>query len=55
MSIEEPKVSVICVQCGSAIEVCSFCERLDCGQAICYRCLRLELRESMAHPHLHGG
>lgn len=52
---DEPVVGLACVVCGRIIEVCAFCERIDRDHAICYRCLRLELRESMAHPHPHGG
>ncbi len=44
-----------CMRCGRGIELCAFCERDDCGHVICYRCLRLELRQSIAQPHTHGG
>jgi hypothetical protein len=44
-----------CARCGSWIEVCAFCEEADCASVICYRCLRRELRQSLDHPHPHGG
>jgi len=44
-----------CTRCGARIEVCAFCERADCSHPICYRCLRQELRQSLAQPHAHGG
>jgi hypothetical protein len=44
-----------CTRCGARIEVCAFCESADCSQVICYRCLRQELRQSLAQPHAHGG
>lgn len=44
-----------CIVCGVVIECCGFCERLDCAEAICYRCLRVRLRESLPQLHVHGG
>ena len=44
-----------CTRCGARSEVCAFCESPDCANVICYRCLRRELRQSVAHPHAHGG
>jgi hypothetical protein len=44
-----------CTRCGARIELCAFCESVDCSLAICYRCLRQELRQSLAQPHPHGG
>ena len=46
---------VRCSRCGTEIEVCAFCQRPDCSQVVCYRCLRVDLGESMDHPHPHGG
>jgi hypothetical protein len=48
-------VTLVCTRCGVAIELCAFCERAACPEAICARCLRIELGESMAQPHAHGG
>ena len=28
-----------CLRCGTAIEVCAFCDRPDCPASTCYRCL----------------
>lgn len=44
-----------CTSCGAVIDVCFFCERAPCPEAMCYRCLRIALGESMAEPHAHGG
>lgn len=44
-----------CTQCHVVIELCSFCEKEVCRDTICYRCLRIQLGQSMAHPHVHGG
>ena len=52
---DTPDVILVCTRSGVAIEVCAFCERADCPEAICARCLRVELGESMAQPHAHGG
>ncbi|HEX9376264.1 MAG TPA: hypothetical protein VGB19_08510 [Actinomycetota bacterium] len=46
---------VRCVACGRAIECCAFCDEDDCGTATCDRCIRIELREALPVPHLHGG
>lgn len=51
---EIPRV-LVCTSCGVALEVCAFCERDRCPEAICYRCLRKALGESLAEPHAHGG
>lgn len=55
MSTEQRRVALTCTRCGASVELCAFCERDDCRHTICYRCLRIELRQSMAHPHVHGG
>ena len=44
-----------CADCGVVVERCGFCEREECSDTVCYRCLRIKLRESMAQPHPHGG
>jgi hypothetical protein len=49
------EVRLQCMRCGTRIEVCAFCESPDCPSVICYRCLRQELRQSLAQPHAHGG
>jgi hypothetical protein len=45
----------VCLRCDVAVERCAFCERVDCAEAICYRCLRIQFRQLLAHPHPHGG
>lgn len=44
-----------CTSCGRSIEVCYLCEREDCPDAACYRCVVVELREYVPQPHGHGG
>jgi hypothetical protein len=46
---------IVCHGCDRAIETCAFCENDRCGEAVCYRCLIVELGESIAEPHAHGG
>jgi hypothetical protein len=55
MAGEQPGAALNCGTCEVTLELCAFCERADCGHTICARCLRIELRESLAHPHAHGG
>jgi hypothetical protein len=45
----------ICTQCGRSTECCSVCELTDCGEMICYRCLRIALGQSVPVLHEHGG
>ena len=47
--------AMVCAGCERRIEVCAFCDEVECGVAICYRCLIFEVGESVAHPHRHGG
>jgi hypothetical protein len=53
----EVRAPLACTTCGRVIEVCSFCERADCpAGSICYRCLRIELKQQpLVQPHGHGG
>jgi hypothetical protein len=44
-----------CPSCDRAVERCACCEREDCPTITCYRCMVLELRQFLPHPHLHGG
>jgi hypothetical protein len=46
---------LVCAGCDRELEVCAFCETEDCAEATCYRCLIVELREFLPHPHEHGG
>jgi hypothetical protein len=45
----------ICTKCGRHTACCAVCERLDCEELLCYRCLRLEIRQSIPVLHEHGG
>ncbi|HSS94762.1 MAG TPA: hypothetical protein VLR46_12365 [Candidatus Dormibacteraeota bacterium] len=44
-----------CKGCQREIEVCAFCEQPGCPAAICYDCQNRELKQTLAHPHAHGG
>lgn len=54
MTPSEP-ATLTCTNCRVVIEICAFCERGDCPEAICSPCLRIALGESLAEPHAHGG
>ncbi len=47
--------TLACCDCGRTIDLCAFCERVECAVASCNVCLRLALGEALAHPHAHGG
>jgi hypothetical protein len=55
MPSADEEVALVCTRCGTLLEVCAFCERDDCAHMSCYRCLRVDLGQSMDHPHEHGG
>jgi hypothetical protein len=56
-STREPEVSteLTCSQCTCGIDCCAFCDESGCAVAICYGCLIVELGETVAQPHEHGG
>jgi hypothetical protein len=54
-STEVTPAVLTCTNCGVVLGICAFCERGQCPEGICYRCLRIGLGESMAEPHVHGG
>lgn len=54
-SEQETPGSRRCSGCEREVYVCAFCERGDCTQTICFRCLQSELGQTQAHPHEHGG
>jgi hypothetical protein len=43
-----------CDRCGVVIEVCGFCQEEDCPDPLCYRCVRVALRQELPQPHVHG-
>jgi hypothetical protein len=47
--------ALACLSCGRDVEVCFFCEREECPDAQCYRCVVVALREFVPQPHPHGG
>jgi len=48
-------VKAKCKGCDREIDECAFCEDPDCPDAICYRCDNSELKQTLLHPHDHGG
>jgi len=54
-STDEPGRTPTCTSCAVIVQLCAFCERGDCPEAICYRCLREDLGESIPELHPHGG
>jgi hypothetical protein len=44
-----------CDRCGLVIEVCGFCQEEECPDPLCYRCVRVALRQELPQPHVHGG
>lgn len=50
-----PDTIVVCEGCERAIEVCAVCEDGGCAEAVCYRCVALDLAERVPEPHVHGG
>lgn len=44
-----------CKGCGREIDACTFCEQPGCPAAICYLCHSRELKQTLPHPHAHGG
>jgi hypothetical protein len=55
MPSEERREALTCKRCGVVVEHCAFCERGECPEAICYRCLRIACRQALGEPHAHGG
>jgi hypothetical protein len=51
---EERGQDAMCKECDAHVEYCAFCEREDCSELICYRCLRQALGQSLSHPLLYG-
>jgi hypothetical protein len=52
---EAARQAPTCMVCGVVVEWCGCCERVDCPEMICSRCLRIQLRESLPSLHGHGG
>jgi hypothetical protein len=53
--VTEPTETLVCLECRAEVECCAFCERDDCSETICYKCLRIALGQALAQPHVHGG
>lgn len=52
---EATAAKVKCKGCDRMIEICEFCEKPECPAAICYDCQNRELKQTLHHPHAHGG
>jgi hypothetical protein len=53
---DRPELVVLtCTVCRREIDCCEFCDEIDCGVAICYRCASLALGQAIPQPHRHGG
>ena len=50
-----PEPVLVCAGCERALEACAFCDSEDCGEATCYRCMIVDLKETLTQPHDHGG
>ena len=49
------ETALICAGCEREVELCALCESEACAEAVCYRCLTVDLGEAVRGPHLHGG
>jgi hypothetical protein len=56
-STREPEAptELTCSQCTCGVDCCAFCDESGCPSAICYGCMIVELGETAAQPHEHGG
>ena len=49
------ETAIACSRCGIAIECCTLCEKTDCRERLCYRCVRIAIGQELRQPHAHGG
>jgi hypothetical protein len=56
-STADPRDPVVltCIECRREIDWCEFCDEIDCGVPICYRCMNRVLEDALFEPHQHGG
>jgi hypothetical protein len=52
--VEAPS-RIVCSHCASSIDWCAFCDETGCAVAICYGCMIVEVGQTAAQPHDHGG
>jgi hypothetical protein len=52
--VEAPS-QIVCSHCGCSIDCCAFCDETGCAVAICYGCMIVEVGQTAAQPHDHGG
>lgn len=55
MRMESETRVILCSNCGMQIDVCCFCDEIDCPKAICYTCISVALGQMERQPHAHGG
>jgi hypothetical protein len=53
--VTDSTTQLVCSHCHRDIECCAGCDRTDCPNGVCYRCMILELHMSHPHPHEYGG
>jgi hypothetical protein len=49
------RLRTTCSRCGSDTECCDFCGEPECKHLMCYRCVRIALRQVVPNCHAHGG
>ena len=55
MSTTEAPSPNVCSHCSCSIDCCAFCDETGCEVAICYGCMIVEIGQTAAQPHDHGG
>jgi hypothetical protein len=55
MSMSADRQRLACTLCTTLVEYCAFCDRDECPVIVCYKCLRIDLRQAVSEPHTHGG
>lgn len=55
MRMESETRVLLCSNCGMQIDVCYFCDEIDCPNAVCYTCISVALGQMERQPHAHGG
>ena len=54
-SAGQQRREVTCKRCRTVVEFCALCERGECPDPLCYRCVRITLGQEIPQPHSHGG
>ena len=51
----EAVTELACSECHCDIDSCAFCDETGCGVAVCFGCMIVDLGQTSAQPHDHGG